>query len=154
MTEKELSILLESEEIEVIEMPLKKDTKGLYGDNLIAINKNLSTVNEKKCVLMEELGHHYMNYGDITDQSKLENKRQERKARAWGYKRLVGIIDLINAYKYGVRNRYELAEYLDVTEEFIEDALKYYKEKYGPYYIIDNYIVYFEPLIVFESSKF
>lgn len=65
------------------------------------------------------------------DQSRIENRKQERIARAWGYRKLVSVLDLINAKKEGIRNRYELAEYLDVTEEFIESTLKYYKEKYG-----------------------
>ena len=57
----------------------------------------------------------------------------------------------MNAYKSGVSNRFELAEYLGVTEDYIEDALDYYKGKYGPYYAIDNYVVYFDPLIVLEK---
>lgn len=64
---------------------------------------------------------------------------------------LVTIEKIIEAYKIGCRNRFELAEFLEVTEEFLEEALQHYKEKYGLYYKINNYIVYFEPLVVFES---
>lgn len=38
-----------------------------------------------------------------------------------------------------------MAEYLDVTEEFLSDALESYRKKYGTCKAIDNYIVYFEP---------
>lgn len=39
------------------------------------------------------------------------------------------------------------AEYLGVTEQFLYDALKCYKQKYGIYTKIDNYIIYFEPCL-------
>lgn len=40
-----------------------------------------------------------------------------------------------------------LAEELGVTEEFLNDALTYYKSKYGVYVSVDNYIIIFEPNI-------
>ena len=76
--------------------------------------------------------------------------KQENKARDWAYEKLVGIIRIINAYKNGIRSRYELTGYLDVTEEFLQDAINYYKRKHGLFFKIDNYVVYFEPLVVLE----
>jgi len=148
---KKLMEEVEKEEIIIVEMELSERIKGIYEDNVIALNKNLKSNAEVACTLAEELGHHYTSVGDILDQSTVENRKQERRARIWGYERLVGIIDLVNAYKDGVRNRFELAEYLEVTEEFINDALNYYKDKYGLYYEIDNYILYFEPLVVLRK---
>lgn len=133
----------------VKEKPLRA-YKGRIKGNRIAIKKDLSNT-EKGCVLIEELGHYYTTVGDILDQSRIENKKQERRARAWGYDRLIGLTGIINAYKDGCRNRYEIAEYLNVSEEFLEDAIKYYHEKYGLYYEVDNYIVYFNPLGIVEK---
>lgn len=147
---KELSKEIERNKIEVLEIPMSENLKGLYVDNVIAINKKIETESEKYCTLAEELGHHHTSYGHILDQSDVRNRKQELRARRWAYKKLVGIIDLVNAYKAGVRNRYELAEYLNVTEEFIEDALKYYNQKYGMFVQIDNYVVYFQPLAILE----
>ena len=42
---------------------------------------------------------------------------------------------------------YMSAEYLDVTEEFLRDALSYYRGKYGHYSSMDNYVIFFEPSI-------
>lgn len=150
MTFEKLLQETEKEGIEVIEMHFKGGLKGLYCDNIIALSKSLVNDTERKCVLAEELGHHYKTVGNILDQSNIVNRKQERIARAWGYERLVGVESLINAYKYGVRNRYELAEYLGVTEEYIDDALKYYNQKYGLYYQLNNYIIYFDPLVVLK----
>jgi len=39
-----------------------------------------------------------------------------------------------------------MAEYIDVTEEFLRDAIKKYKSKYGMYATLDNYIIYITPM--------
>ena len=135
----------------VKEKPLRANNGRIKGKR-IAIKKNMTTT-EKACVLAEELGHYYTSNGNILDQSKTENRKQERKARLWAYKRAFDLVDLITAYKYGCRNRYEIAEYLDVTEAFLQEALDTYKEKYGIYRKVDNYIVYFEPLGILEMYE-
>lgn len=151
MTYEDLLIKIEKEGIEYFENNCIGKMKGLYIDNTITLNSNIDTEAEKKCILAEELGHHFTSYGNIIDQSKIENRKQERIARAWAYDRLIGINGLINAYKYGCKSKYEIAEYLNVSEQFLEEATTYYNEKYGLYYEIDNYIVYFNPLGVIEK---
>lgn len=137
-------------EIDVIETPLNDNLKGVYVDGVVVIDSVLDKAS-KVCVLAEELGHHYTTYGNITDQSEIVNRKLERVARVWGYTKLINPSDLVEAHKSGVRNRYELAEFLEVTEEFLEEALEYFKQKYGAFITLDNYIVYFEPLGVFEG---
>lgn len=110
--------------------------------NSIIINSRISE-NEKYCVLVEELGHHHTTIGDITNQYKIENRKQELIARRWGYEKLVGIVDLINAYNHGCQNKYEIAKYLNVTESFLSDALEYYNSKYEKGYKIEPYWINF-----------
>lgn len=140
----------DEEGISTYENNMIGDLKGLYVSGTITINSDIDTKAEKTCVLAEELGHHYTTYGNITDQSEIVNRKLERVARVWGYTKLINPSDLVEAHKSGVRNRYELAEFLEVTEEFLEEALEYFKQKYGAFITLDNYIVYFEPLGVFE----
>lgn len=128
--------------------------KGLYCDGVIGINKSIKNSIEKSCVLAEELGHHYTSAGNILDQTKTENRKQEQHARMWAYDRQIGLIGIIKAYKYGCRNLHEMADYLDVTEEFLKDALKSYRLKYGHYVIVDNYTVYFEPYLTVADFDF
>ncbi len=52
---------------------------------------------------------------------------------------------IIRSYEAGCHNTYEMAEYLDVTEEFLKESLDCYRKKYGEYVEIDSYIIYFEP---------
>lgn len=142
------------EGLEIYEKQFQSNNiKGLYADRTIALNSSIETRAEKTCVLAEELGHHYTTVGNILDQTKPENRKQERRARAWAYNRLVGIVGLTNAYKHGVRNKFELAEYLGVSEKFIEEALHYYEEKYGTYYEVDNYVICFNPLWIMEKQE-
>ncbi len=124
---------------------------GRIKGNRIAISRRL-TETEKKCVMAEELGHYYTGIGDILDQSSVSNRKQELRGRIYAYNKLVGLIGIINAYRHHCQNLSEAAEYLDVTEEFLADALKYYRSKYEKSVSIDNYVIYFEPYFgVFES---
>lgn len=143
----ELLIEAEKENIEVIERDFKSTIKGLYCDNVIATKKGM-TYKEKTSVLAEELGHYHRTYGDILDQSDTVNRKEERKARIWAYKRLVGLTKLIDAFNVGVKNRYELSEFLGVPEDFIEEAITYYYQRYGQLIQIDDYTIYFNPLVV------
>lgn len=129
--------------------------KGLYCDGYIALSKNIKTETEKKCVLAEELGHYYTAVGEIIDQSSIINRKQEMCGRIISYNILVGLQGIINAYLHHCQNLAEIAEYLDVTEGFLFDALSYYKSKYGLYTITDNYAIMFEPVIaVIELVSF
>lgn len=119
--------------------------KGLYCDGTIAIKEDMTEL-EKKCVLAEELGHHYTSVGNILDQTDTSNRKQERRARVWAYCKLLSLDDLIDSYKCGCTNRYEIADHLNVTEEFLIDCLAYYREKYGLYTKHKNYVIYFDPL--------
>lgn len=138
--------------LEVYEEKMSSRLKGLYADNIIWINKHLPTRVEKACVLAEELGHHYTTAGDILDQNNIENCKQELKARAWAYERLVPLSKIIQAHYLHITNRYELADFLNVTEEFLEYALDRYKDKYGLFLKLDNFTIYFDPLYVLENS--
>lgn len=118
--------------------------KGLYCDGVIAIREDM-TIPEKTCALAEELGHHETSVGNILNMTSAVNRKQERQARLHGYNRLIGLIGLVNAYEHGCQNRFEIAEYLEVTEEFLEKCIECYRNKYGICKRVDNYVVYFIP---------
>lgn len=145
-TYEELLIAAENAGIDVIDYEFNTSRiKGLYCDGTIALNHDLSTSIEKSCVLAEELGHYYTSTGEIIDLKNTNNVKQEHKARLWGYDNRVGLYGIISCYRAGCRNLYEMAEYLNVTEEFLHDALSCYRQKYGTCKQIDNYVIYFEP---------
>ena len=145
MTYEELLVEAENNNLIVKEKPLPI-SKGRIKGNRVAIRKGMTEL-EKACVLAEELGHHYTAVGDIIDQSTVENRKQEMYGRAWAYNKQIGLTGLINAYRNHCQNAHEVAEYLNVTDEFLADSLNYYKSKYGCCTQVDNYVIFFEPNI-------
>lgn len=143
MTYDELLIESETQNLIVKEKDLPGYNGRIY-KNRIAIRKNLNRT-EKKCVLAEELGHHYTSVGNILDMEDLSNRKQERQARLWGYNKLIGLTGIVNAFESGCQSAYETAEFLEVTVEYLQECINCYRDKYGICTEIDNYIIYFIP---------
>lgn len=139
-----LLVEADSEGLTVKEMPMRYNNGRIKG-NRIAIRKDISTSAEKACVLAEELGHHHTSVGNILDMNDIRNRKQERQARFWGYNKLIGLTGIIQAFEAGCQSTHEAAEYLEVTEEYLLEAVKCYQDKYGTCKEIDNYIIYFIP---------
>ncbi|SEN73881.1 protein of unknown function [Amphibacillus marinus] len=136
---------------------LPEQFKGLYaevlGKKVILIKDRLCTL-EKFCVLAEEIGHYHTTAGNITDQSKLVNRKHEKRARSWAHEELIPLTEIISAHKANVRNRYELADFLGVTEGFLGEAIERYVEKYGVCTQVDGFTICFEPLGVIDWIEF
>ncbi|MGF0107077.1 ImmA/IrrE family metallo-endopeptidase [Staphylococcus hominis] len=126
--------------------------KGFYDNGVILIDKNLS--NAKKLeILSEELAHHEITYGNILNVNDIQNKKYELKARRLSSERIITLKGIIDAFKHGVQNLYELANFFEVTEQFILETLDHYKKKHGYSVCCDGYIIQFEPLRVFEHKN-
>lgn len=144
MTYEELLKEADSIGLIVKEKPLRSGDGRIYG-NKIAIRKDIPTQTEKACVLAEELGHHCTSSGNIIDQNIIFNRQQELRARMYGYNLSIGLMGIAKAFESGCRNLYEMAEFLDVTEEYLKEAIESYRKKYGVFTVVDNYLIYFEP---------
>lgn len=139
-----LLVEADSEGLTVKEMPMRYNNGRIKG-NRIAIRKDISTSAEKACVLAEELGHHHTSVGNIIDMEHVSNRKQERQARIWGYNKLIGLNGIIKAFEAGCQSVHEAAEFLEVTEEYLLEAIECYREKYGVCKDISNYTIYFIP---------
>lgn len=139
------------------EAELPEGCKGLYVETntaeVILIDKHLPTTVEKTCILAEELGHYHTSSGNIVDQGKLVNRKQERNARGWAYRELVPLQAIVDAHRAAIRNRHELADLLQVTEDFLGHALEWYRGKYGQFVLVDGHTICFEPLGVLEMFE-
>ena len=135
-------------DLNIVEMDLSevKGLKGLYFDGNIALERKMSQT-EKSCVLAEELGHYYTTSGNILDQTNVSNRKQEYRARLYGFNLKIGLMGLVRAFEHGCRSVSDIAEYLDVTEEYLKEAVDCYRSKYGVYATVDNYAVYFTPAL-------
>lgn len=123
----------------------EESLRGIYVNGNVAINTSVNNSIEKACVLAEELGHHHTSVGNILDMDLTGNRKQERQARLWAYNKLIGLTGIVEAFEHGCQSRYEMAEYLDVTEEFLEECVACYRNKYGVGTTLDNYYIMFIP---------
>ena len=142
MTYEELLNECNNKGLIVKEKPLKYHDGRIKGIR-VAIRDNIPTSVQKACVLSEELGHFETSVGDILDMNSVSNRKQELKARAWAYDKLINLQVFINAFEHNCTNLYETAEFLEVTEEFLIEAIQLYQTKYGQYASVDNYTIFF-----------
>lgn len=117
---------------------------GKCVDNLIFINSALSQ-SEKYEILLEELGHYKTTFGDISKQNTINDKKQEFKARRWGFQHGVSLEGIIEAYENKCIDKYEVAEYLGVTDKYLNECIQDYKQRFGVMCKLGKYYIVFEP---------
>lgn len=120
--------------------------KGRIKGNRIAIHDGIESDAARACVLAEEIGHFHTTVGSINGRTDHDALRQEHIARAYAYELQVGLSGIIRAYRRICRTYQEVAEELGVTVPFLQDALEYYKMKYGTDPVeVDGYTLRFVP---------
>ncbi|WP_274316310.1 ImmA/IrrE family metallo-endopeptidase [Staphylococcus hyicus] len=134
------------------EYSLKRNFKGIYANGVILIDKNLNNA-EKHEVIAEELAHYKYTYGNILDQTQFNNRKFENYARRYSYEMTMPLSDVVEAFKQGVHNLYELANFFEVTEGYVLECIEHYKRKYGLKTLHGDYMIHFEPLRVFEIKN-
>lgn len=144
MTYDELLMQADLEGLKVKEKPIQSGDGRIF-NNRIAIRRDIDTTIEKSCVLAEEIGHYRTGSGDITRLDTISDQKQEYRARMTGYDIKIGLSGIICAFEKGARSKAEMADYLDVTEEYLIAALDAYRKKYGKYASFENYTIFFEP---------
>jgi len=85
-----------------------------------------------RCILAEELGHHFTTAHDLlvfARSYKYLAMKHEKLALWWATKYLIPFSELVEAVNRGLLLTHELAEHFDVTERFMEIALKLYYKK-------------------------
>ncbi|SDW08144.1 Domain of uncharacterised function (DUF955) [Listeria ivanovii subsp. londoniensis] len=130
------------DEVTIREEKMPYKLPGLYLNGVILINKNQSSI-EKGCILAEELMHYKYTVGNITKQETIMDKKQELFARRKGYEAMVPLEDIITCFYLGLREYFEVADFLEVTEEFLRNTVTHYAEKYGPMYDCGEYLINF-----------
>ncbi|MBO0473287.1 ImmA/IrrE family metallo-endopeptidase [Enterococcus ureasiticus] len=136
-------------ELPVIEGSLFEKTgrQGLYRSGRIYIEKTLPPT-KKREVLAEEYGHFKTSVGNILDQKKQVNRKQELQARNVSYENIISLEKLIECSEANLSNHYECAEFLNVSVEILKNALVYYQQKYGCTHFYKGRIFEFRDLSV------
>ncbi|MHC0434428.1 hypothetical protein ACX6XY_30550, partial [Streptomyces sp. O3] len=64
-----------------------------------------------------------------------------------GYESLVPLRKIIDSYYEGYTEYYEVADFLEVTEDFLKHSIEYYKNKYGNTVECNGYVIIFRSSI-------
>lgn len=132
--------------LDVKELPLKSGDGRINGRR-IAIRQDIPTTKRKADVLAEEIGHYRTGAGRIIELDTVAARKQEQKARLEAYDKRVGLSGIIQGYRHRCQSRHELAEYLDVSEELLKDAIDCYHAKYGQCVELDSCVILFDPVL-------
>ena len=129
---------LTSEKITCRFAALPKPFLGLYDirpreSPVILLHTNLKD-NHKllRCVLAEELGHHFTKTGSVLAFARNTPYRYEKNEQPtirWAVEYLLPQDKLVAVIDSGVFSTHELAEHFDVTEGFMGTALRIYCDK-------------------------
>lgn len=122
---------------------------GFYSDGCILIDKYLPHY-KKTETLAEELAHHELTWGDITDQTQFNNRKFESYARRHAMEQVISLDGIVEAFKHNCHNLYEMANFFEVSEGFVQQCVANYKKRYGLSTLHNGYLIQFEPLRVFE----
>lgn len=100
---------------------------------VIGLSKELKSYHTaaRRCIIAEELGHHFTSAGPAINCSeacfhkRLVYARSEYQAQKWAAHFLLPLDRILNAYSFmGIRQLWEMAEFLDVTVEMLKFRLK------------------------------
>ena len=129
------------------------DAKALIVNNLIGLSEELETTAEKKCVLSEELAHYELGGGCILDiENDINASRSEYRAMKKAVFDVIKPYDFIEAYKNGVKDQFELADFLNVPIDFLDEAIKIYRQTHGDFLKVGDYLICFNPLGICDST--
>ena len=99
---------------------------NLAGNLFVALDNGLTGAQERVC-LAHELGHcETMSFYNMYSPCDVRGKH-ERRANRWAIKKLVPRTQYIQALKRGYTDIYSLADYFDVTADFMQKAVDFYK---------------------------
>ena len=116
-------------DIAVYYYPLRNLTALSFSDGTIAMDVDkISTVSEETVLLGHELGHCETGCFYRVDTPLALQGRCEERANRWAIRRLVPIEELRLALAAGITEIHDLAEYFEITQAFMEKAVRYYSD--------------------------
>ena len=131
--------------LSLYEIPLTGDLEGALIDKNIVIDSD-SSLNRKNRIIRHELEHFYTCPYNLLKSPKPLQDKMEHIAHRRTIAKLVPLNALICAYRDGLNTSWEIADSLEVDEEFFLYALDVYHSIYGCNYKYRGYLINFKPL--------
>ena len=123
---------LEALNVDVVDVKLKNNFAIAFFDNFLVIDRSkCKTAAQERTVLAHEAGH-YMSGAFYRAYSPFEVKEQaEHRAFAASVEKYLPVNEILNCYKMGMTENWEIAEYFNLEEEFVEKAVHYWTDCKG-----------------------
>lgn len=123
---------LEALNVDVVDFKLKNNFAIAFFDNFLVIDRSkCKTAAQERTVLAHEAGH-YMSGAFYRAYSPFEVKEQaEHRAFAASVEKYLPVNEILNCYKMGMTENWEIAEYFNLEEEFVEKAVHYWTDCKG-----------------------
>jgi len=87
----------------------------------------------------------------LDNKDNLNQRQQKLQARNLTYKTVVSIDDLL-CYLMGLETPYDVASELDLPEEFLKNAINYFKTQYPKSFEYKGYVVIFSNTVNFYKN--
>lgn len=118
--------------VEVVDLKLKANTAISFLDDFMVLDRSkCKTSAHEKTVLAHEAGH-YISGAFYLAYSPYQVKEQaEHKAFAASVEKYLPVNEIKAAMREGYTETWQLAEYFDLDEEYIKEALHYWTECRG-----------------------
>lgn len=123
--------------IKMVDAP-SKHFGGLLIDETVYLNRNLSYPEQYEH-LHEEVSHYDFTVGDISEEKTLDDRKQEKFARSKAMESTVTLDGLIYCFSHELWLPEEIADYFEVTEKYLRDALDNYAAKRGLIFKFKSY---------------
>ena len=104
------------------------ETNGKYA--IVKDSTKFNTSADELVAIAHEAGHIFTGSLHTISSTDLIGKH-EKAANRWAIKRLLPYSNMKQALENGYCTKYELAEYFDVTEDFVQMAYDYYVNECG-----------------------
>jgi hypothetical protein len=114
--------------------------------NIILDKKAIDSKSEEGILLSEEIGHYethalYMIRSSFNTPCERSNRmKYEGMAKNWAYEHYLPSKEIQKGINYGGADVYLVAEYCDVTVEFLHKAINYHKSKGIEFEFSEDYI--------------
>lgn len=110
-----------------------------YNASALIIKNDIFMLNglteaEENTLIAEEICHKSLTSGNILRTKNLWNVKQELLARRKAHYLLIPFAKLKECFDEGLTEYYEVAEYLNVTEKFLREAVINFRQKFGYMY--------------------
>lgn len=122
-----------------IDNDMPEGSGGFIYNYDIFLNGNEDLKTKRLETLAEEIGHYETTAGNIVHQCTAAERHDEHTARVWGWTHLISLDGLIYCYENGITTAPDMADFFEVSIEYLWEAIDCYRDKRGEYFTYYEY---------------